>query len=102
MESFVRTTVFGQAVRLASRNRLLRYPDELDPSLWKKWNEKTEPVPEQSAEEQEKHVSSTLPVTKGDALNCISAGEGKVLLVGWYGINDPEASNSTRSSLHYC
>lgn len=100
MESFIRTTVFGQAVRLASRNRLLRYPDELDPSLWKKWTEKTEPAPEQSAEKQEKHVSST-PVNKGEDLNCMSAGEGKVLLVGWYGINDPEASSSTRSSLHH-
>jgi MFS transporter, DHA1 family, multidrug resistance protein len=35
MNSHFHDTVFGQAVRLLSRNRLLKFPDELDPILWK-------------------------------------------------------------------
>jgi MFS transporter, DHA1 family, multidrug resistance protein len=36
MNDHFRDTAFGQAVRLLSRNRLLKFPDELDPTLWKK------------------------------------------------------------------
>ena len=100
MESLIRNTVFGQAVRLASGNRLLRYPDELDPSLWKKCIEQTEPAPGQSAEDQMKSTGSrSTHATERDDLNGMSAGEEKVLLVGWYGLNDPEASSSIRSIL---
>lgn len=35
MDEHFRDTVFGQVVRLLSRNTLLRFPDELDPTLWK-------------------------------------------------------------------
>jgi hypothetical protein len=35
MNDHFRDTVFGQAVRLLSGNRLLKFPDELDPTLWK-------------------------------------------------------------------
>ncbi|RDW74892.1 caffeine resistance protein [Coleophoma cylindrospora] len=35
MNNHFRDTVFGQVVRLFSRNRHFRFPDELDPTLWK-------------------------------------------------------------------
>ncbi len=35
MNHYFRDTVFGQLVRSLSRNRLLKFPDELDPTLWK-------------------------------------------------------------------
>ena len=35
MDGHFRDTVFGQVVRLLSKNRLLRFPDELNPTLWK-------------------------------------------------------------------
>jgi hypothetical protein len=34
MNDYFRDTVSGQVVRLLSRNRLLKLPDELDPTLW--------------------------------------------------------------------
>lgn len=35
MNQYFRDTVFGQVVRLASRNNFLKFPDEQDPTLWK-------------------------------------------------------------------
>ena len=103
MEALIRTTVFGQAVRLASGNRLLQYPDELDPSLWKKCIEQTEPASGKSAEDQMKSTGSrSTHATERDDRNRMSAGEEKMLLVRWYGLNDPEANSSIRSLLiHY-
>jgi DHA1 family multidrug resistance protein-like MFS transporter len=35
MNDHFHDTVFGQVVRFLSRNRILKFPNELDPTLWK-------------------------------------------------------------------
>ncbi|KAJ6515577.1 major facilitator superfamily domain-containing protein [Mycena sanguinolenta] len=64
------STVFGQLMRLLSRNRLFRYADEVDPSTWKKATEKFD-----EAQVGQSHEISETP---------------EILLVDWYGLNDPE------------
>lgn len=36
MQLHIQSTIFGQFVRLATGNKTLQYPDEIDPSLWNK------------------------------------------------------------------
>lgn len=37
MRELIRDSTFGQILRLVSGNRVLRYPEEDDPALWKKY-----------------------------------------------------------------
>jgi MFS transporter, DHA1 family, multidrug resistance protein len=37
MTELIRDTAFGQLVRLVSRNRYFQFPEERNPSLWKKY-----------------------------------------------------------------
>lgn len=65
MEAWIRDTAFSHVVRFLSRGRYLKYPEEKDPTLWKKWvNEEksghaahhgtTEPLEETSDAESER------------------------------------------------
>lgn len=70
MQDLVRDTVFGQLVRLISRNKLLKYPDELDSSLWRQFiqEERIEGGEKGSSDEVDKYTH----------------------LVTWQGPDDPE------------
>lgn len=89
MASSFRTTAFGQLVRLVSRGRLFRYPDEVDPSLWKKAIEQDIVSHSTSPGElsgPEKNIASQDVVLQGES----GMQNQSVLLVGWYGDDDPE------------
>ncbi|KAF8865556.1 MFS general substrate transporter [Acephala macrosclerotiorum] len=70
MQDLVRDTVFGQLMRLISRNKLLKYPDELDSSLWRQFiqGESVSDAEKGSSDEVEKYAH----------------------LVTWQGPDDPE------------
>jgi len=53
MNDHFRDKVFGQVVRLLSRNRLLKFPDELDPTLWKERVQRDATVVSSTSEEHE-------------------------------------------------
>ncbi|EHK17764.1 uncharacterized protein TRIVIDRAFT_43018 [Trichoderma virens Gv29-8] len=83
------TTTFGQLVRFISGNKLFKYPDEVDPSLWKRFRR-------QDASEHadrscrgpiknEANENGVLPNTV-----VIHNGDKEILLVEWYGPDDPE------------
>jgi DHA1 family multidrug resistance protein-like MFS transporter len=74
MELHLESTIFGQLVRLLSRGKLLRYPDEIDPSLWEKAVSRDSPDNSNGEREKEEDDGRS------------------VLLVGWYGPDDPEVS----------
>ena len=117
MNSHFRDTVFGQAVRLLSRNKLLKYPDELDPTLWKQCVQKDTTAASSTSGEHDglvgsrDHISAdisdggekgkkqgtgkTAAHGSGDtqALHqCDPSHESTigVRLVDWYGPDDPE------------
>ena len=98
----IRDSTFGKLVRVFTGNRLLRYPEEIDPSLW------TECLkPEPSVKDEE---AATLADTEEDTfglyavmsqasrasrrLDSIASttgvNRGTPLLVDWRGPDDPE------------
>ncbi|PVH94771.1 MFS general substrate transporter [Periconia macrospinosa] len=99
------TTVFGQLVRIVSHGRLLRYPDEIDSSLWKKAVDEQVPQLKQvhehtqdtehpnDAEEGSKknlepfELQSNVPQ---DNIVAKDEPDTNVMVVNWYGPDDPE------------
>lgn len=78
----LRETQLGVLLRLLSGNRLLQYPDELDPSLAKTFQrDSTDPETALKASEQNEE-----PVKANGG----AEDRNEVYLVGWYGPNDPE------------
>ncbi|KAM0523086.1 hypothetical protein ACHAPE_001578, partial [Trichoderma viride] len=82
------TTTFGQLVRLLSGNKVFQYPDEIDPFLWKRFlhQDASEHMngPGQSPSKNEATEDGVLEN------NILHDGEQEILLVEWYGPDDPE------------
>jgi DHA1 family multidrug resistance protein-like MFS transporter len=88
MTSHFRDTVFGQFVRLITRKGLLKFPDELDPTLWKQ------------CVQSEMNVSSSIfgefcdLADSRDHVGNLRHKKSIVLyLVDWYGPDDEEVRN---------
>ncbi|KAJ5609894.1 MFS general substrate transporter [Penicillium herquei] len=101
MSFHMHTTMFGQIVRLLSKGKAFQYPDEIDLSLWELavQGDVPERLPSNGSSDEEKneHDVNTSPQKKIlDDRN----GDQNVLLVGWYGPDDPENpqnwSNTTK------
>ncbi|XXG96681.1 hypothetical protein Hte_002971 [Hypoxylon texense] len=88
MATQVRDTTFGHVVRLLSSNKIFQYPDEADPSLWKKYlqgDTGSTPTPprDQTSEPQGVKLQD---LNQGQAIE-----DGRdIYLVDWYGPDDPE------------
>lgn len=122
MNDHFRDTVFGQVVRLFSRNRLLKFPDELDPTLWKQCVQKDTTAASSTFEEHDGLARSKDHTTadrsdggeKGqqhgtDLTSTSDSGDTQALyqgnpshektkvvcLVDWYGPDDQEVSYPT-------
>lgn len=84
--------MFGQLVRGISGNRIFQYPDEIDPSQWKKAVLLDNiDAPSSTARENGsalKEARSQHPAST----NHTGSDEKNVLIVGWYGSDDPEVS----------
>lgn len=109
MATQLRETHFGYLARFVSRKKLFAYPDEIDPSLWRKSVERDtqstptsleghqdgskEKPPDDANDSRPSHPLNSTPrnmVTQGQNINHI-VEEGKdVYLVDWYGQDDPE------------
>ncbi|KAK8013206.1 benomyl/methotrexate resistance protein [Apiospora marii] len=90
MAFHLQTTIFGQFVRAVSRGRLFQYPDERDPSLWKGAVQKYDA----SASEKPSDTQTQAPPAldyQGAASHTVD--EHSVLIVSWYGPDDPEVRN---------
>ncbi|KAI1654291.1 hypothetical protein F4813DRAFT_211589 [Daldinia decipiens] len=88
MATQIRDTQFGHLVRFLSRNKIFRYPDEVDPSLWKRpLQGDTGPLPIPPAEQandtqrSDRRNPGTAPVGENDR---------EFNLINWYGPDDPE------------
>lgn len=108
------TTTFSRLVRAISRGTKLRYPDEIDPSLWKV------AIGRHTLDDQLKHTQGTSPngsasidsdVVEGVPDKELSASEmdgeawkkeksesdRSVVIVDWYGPDDPEVSGQNKT-----
>ncbi|KAH8805404.1 major facilitator superfamily domain-containing protein [Xylogone sp. PMI_703] len=117
MNEHFRDTVFGQLVRLLSRNRLLKFPDELDLALWKQYikidtvgdllasredeglvSSENHPATDTSGggkKEQKRFTDITSPHSPGDTQvlqqeNGCDKMTTVMHLVDWYGPDDQE------------
>ena len=97
-----RDTQYGHVIRLLSNKNLLRYPDEIDPSLWKKSLHQdtaltrprlekpldpNDPANNSPRDDDTQEDSSQVPNTSQDVK------EGKeIFLVDWCGPDDPEVT----------
>ncbi|KIV85784.1 hypothetical protein PV11_01442 [Exophiala sideris] len=104
--SQLRDTQFGHLVRFLSGYKYLRYPDEVDPSLWRKAMARDDTIkPNMQSDEREKPVDTTDQTTNASSANNLNSGDGDgartsqghfvedgkdVHLVDWYGPDDPE------------
>lgn len=89
MATQFRDTAFGRLVRLASSNRLLRYPDEIDPTLWKRF------LPSEKAN----GLSAEASTADGTIRDLVEGGMD-IYLVDWYGPDDPEVTDFFDAGLH--
>ncbi|KAG8169828.1 hypothetical protein KVR01_000573 [Diaporthe batatas] len=89
MATQIRDTAFGQLVRRLSNNRWLRYPDEVDPTLWEKHLRDREFTRDEKPNGTD--ASSPRPERSiaGDVTRSVEDGQD-VFLVDWYGPDDPE------------
>ena len=88
MQSHLQSTMFGQLVRFLSGGKLFQYPDEIDPFLW-----------ERAVETETREHNTVAEQSAKEAQGCTAIGEQiggddgqRILLVGWYGPDDPEVS----------
>jgi MFS transporter, DHA1 family, multidrug resistance protein len=88
----IQGTTSGQLVRLISGNKIFQYPDEVDPSLWKKAIQQETAQPSQQIVQ---HNSG--PADKAGQYHLTQEqqtggafGGSDVLVITWYGQDDPE------------
>ncbi|KAI0851712.1 benomyl/methotrexate resistance protein [Daldinia vernicosa] len=88
MATQIRDTQFGHLVRFLSRNKLFRYPDEVDSSLWKRPLQcdanQTSVSPAEQASDT-KGLDQQSPSTAN-----VGENDGEFNLIDWYGPDDPE------------
>lgn len=87
------TTTFGQLLRLLSGNKAFQYPDEIDPMLWKRFL-RQDASEHMNGSDQSPNKTETTEEGAPDNI-IFHDGEQEILLVEWYGPDDPEVSHST-------
>jgi hypothetical protein len=87
-------TIFGQVVRFLTSNKYYRYPDEIDPTLWEKAVQKAPPAADNSTvsgeESKDKEAQDGAVETQSHKVASVKTEKDDILLVGWYGADDPE------------
>jgi DHA1 family multidrug resistance protein-like MFS transporter len=87
-------TIFGQVVRLLTSNKYYRYPDEIDATLWEMAVQKDPPAANSSTasgeESKDKEAQDGAAETQTHKVESMKTEKDDILLVGWYGPDDPE------------
>lgn len=86
----MQSTILGQLVRWVSRNAVFKYPDEIDPSLWKR---AVQPTPSQDSQKLSRLHEPDHLNGEPQSGNVENKGNN-VLVVGWYGPDDPEVGGT--------
>jgi DHA1 family multidrug resistance protein-like MFS transporter len=115
MKELIRDTIFSHILRLLTGGRVFKYPEEEDPSLWKKYVhvEKSANMARhgqtQAPEDDGGHESRRSQTRSSSLETAVSSGEGRTVnevsghpvdkekgkdvhVVDWYGPDDPEVS----------
>lgn len=97
MTTLFRDTQFGHVVRFLSGNKLFRYPDESNHSLWEKFSQRESSSPGEHGEKIETIDLATTSAPQDlelldRSVNHIVTGGKDIFLVDWYDADDPEVS----------
>ncbi|OCK74224.1 MFS general substrate transporter [Lepidopterella palustris CBS 459.81] len=102
MATQFRDTQFGHLIRSVSGNKLFRYPDEIDPSLWKKSHQRDKSSTCARSEEQTNASSKDFDARDTDledvSVNDAVEDGNDIYLIDWYGPDDPENPQNWSSS----
>ena len=119
MSQLIRDTAFGHAVRFLSRGKLLKYQEEEDPSLWKRYIDEhksgnlahhgdTKPQEDDTSEkedlekperpsangrsssEESRNTGREAPVNEVSGVKVDQEKGRDIHLISWWGQNDPE------------
>ena len=101
MTTQFRDTQFGHLVRFLSHRTLFRYPDEANPSLWKesvshKGDTFAQPNGGGNSSVEKLRTQSDSP--QDASLGCVVERGKDIVLVDWYGPEDPEVIAPTDST----
>lgn len=88
MTTQLRDTKFGHVVRLITKNKVLQYPDEVDPA---KWQAVLSAKPNRERPFGEAEGRTTVAASDSK----LEKGEQAAFLVDWYGPDDPEVRCSS-------
>lgn len=94
MTTQLRDTQFGHLLRSLSGNKLFRYPDEIDPSLWKEFLRRdttSTPTREQTNTSVQDSKTQDGDLQDRNENDIVENGKD-IYLVAWYGPDDPEVS----------
>ncbi|KAL9080494.1 MAG: hypothetical protein Q9157_000728 [Trypethelium eluteriae] len=86
----LQTTIFGQLVRLLSGNKLFQYPDEIDPSLWKKSVHQDIGSTSTPTEEEANGFAKESETQGAASQRHVTEDGQEIQLVDWYSPDDPE------------
>ncbi|KAK7752009.1 GTPase-activating protein [Diatrype stigma] len=104
MEFHMQSTIFGQLVRFLSRGKFFKYPDEIDPSLWKKAVQRDTPentnATSTPADLSKKEAVIQDNETRDQTVDGCVVGQN-IILVGWYGEDDTEMPKLGRSGIFF-
>lgn len=101
MNWFFRDTVFGQTVRFLSRNRSFKFPDEVDPNLYKQYIRKDKAESLSTFRRHSADWVSDSREKRTDKYNQNIEKTGGVRLVDWYGPDDKEVRNPSNDALQF-
>ena len=102
MSELLRDTAFSHCLRLVTRGKGFRYPEEVDPSLWKKYvhAEKSASTADRgqpaspSARSSATEVEPDARLANDEPNRPVDPEKGgDPYIVDWYGPSDPEVSN---------
>ncbi|KAI1322376.1 major facilitator superfamily domain-containing protein [Xylariaceae sp. FL0255] len=98
MELHIESTIFGQLVRLVLGKKYgFQYPDEIDPSLWKVAVSQHD----SALHEDSKEDAMLDKAERGTRLQNAADDRLNILVVGWYGPDDPENPQNWPSALKH-
>lgn len=114
---FFKDTQFSTLVRLVSGKKLFRFPDEINPSLWKKSIQTQAPIDSPTSSTEGVETSLPQATLQGlhdvrdkeidnlplplDAINHTVEDGKDIFLIDWYGPDDPEVSHASVHSGSY-
>lgn len=110
MKLHMESTIFGQLMRSVTCNKAFQYPDERNPSLWRKSIKQDGLQEPQQPQSTSQDLDGASNVSYDEAQKNTASekqtendrGDSDALVVGWYGPDDMEVGFPVAHGLQCC